>query len=73
MYVVFSALLGGQHDFIGGTAGFDPIGRLLGRVESGEGLVVTEIDPSVGAAVREDQRMGQDRRTDPGERVTSTY
>jgi predicted amidohydrolase len=44
LYVVFAGLLGAPHDFIGGSAVFDPTGRILDQVAPGvEGLAVAEV------------------------------
>ncbi|MDH2413683.1 carbon-nitrogen hydrolase family protein [Nocardioides sp. CER19] len=67
IYVVLSALTGGG--FIGGSAVYDPLGRPVERLGAEEGIVVAEIDPDVVAAVREDQRMWADRRSDLEHRV----
>lgn len=66
MYVVFSGLVGAPHDFIGGSAIFDPLGRRAASVEQREGIAVVDIDPALIATVRDDQRMWQDRRPDLG-------
>lgn len=69
MYVVFSGLIGRPHDFIGGTAAYDPLGRVIERLGDDEGMVVVDVDPSVVAEVRQDQRMWRDRRADLGVRT----
>jgi predicted amidohydrolase len=69
VYVVFAGLLGAPHGFVGGSAVFDPEGRVLDRVPPGvEGLAVADIDPERLAEVRAAQRMWADRRTCLGER-----
>ena len=70
VYVAFAGLLGAPHDFIGGSAIFDPEGRIVDRVEPGtEGLAMGDIDPERIAAVRAQQRMWADRRTSLGART----
>lgn len=78
MYVVFSGLTGGSHDFIGGSAVFDPLGRRVTGVTAAapgdtpatstppEGLAIADLDAAVVAAAREHQRMWADRRDDLG-------
>ena len=66
MYVVFSGLVGGPHEFIGGSGVFDPLGRRIAAVVPGSLLTFAEIDPRVIAAVRNDQRMWADRRDSLG-------
>lgn len=45
LYVVFAGLLGVPHDFIGGSAVFDPTGRILDQVAPGvEGLAIAEVE-----------------------------
>lgn len=68
MYVIFSGLVGRPHDFIGGTAGYDPLGRVIERLGAEEGMVVIEVDPSTVQRVREEQRMWRDRRVSLGVR-----
>jgi predicted amidohydrolase len=69
IYVVFSGLVGDPHDFIGGTAAYDPLGRVIRQLDHEEGIVVVDIDPTVVDDVRRDQRMWRDRRPDLGERT----
>lgn len=69
LYVVFAGLVGAPHDFIGGSAVFDPEGRLLDRVAPGtEGLAIADIDRARIAEVRERRRMWADRRPTLGQR-----
>lgn len=68
MYVIFSGLIGGPHDFIGGTAAYDPFGRVIERLGADEGMVLVDIDPSIVQAARQDQTMWQDRCADLGPR-----
>ncbi len=69
MYVVFSGLIGRPHDFIGGTAAYDPLGQTIDRLESGDGMVLVDVDPAVVDAARESQQMWRDRRIELGERA----
>lgn len=69
VYVVFAGLLGAPYDFVGGSAIFDPEGRVLDRVDPGvEGIAVADLDDQRLPEVRTAQRMWADRRTDLGER-----
>lgn len=71
MYVAFAGLVGGPHDFVGGTAVYDPVGRPVERLDDATpGMVVAAIDPAEVARVRDDQRMWADRRADLGPRRT---
>jgi len=70
VYVVFAGLLGAPYDFIGGSAVFDPEGRVLDRVaQDVEGFAVADIDPERLAEVRAAQRMWADRRPSLGPRT----
>jgi predicted amidohydrolase len=69
IYLLFSGLIGAPYDFIGGTAAYDPLGRVIERLGSDEGMVFADIDPTIVDDVRQAQRMGQDRRADLGSRV----
>lgn len=70
VYVAFAGLLGAPYDFIGGSAIFDPEGRILDRVPAGtEGMAVADVDPQRIAQVRAAQRMWADRRRSLGVRV----
>lgn len=78
MYVVFSGLTGGSHDFIGGSAVFDPLGRRVAGVVAAapddapatstppEGLAIADLDAAVVATARAHQRMWADRRAELG-------
>jgi predicted amidohydrolase len=66
IYVIFSGLVGAPHDFIGGSAVFDPLGTRIARVDDREGLVVVDIDPFAIASARRQQTMWNDRRSDLG-------
>lgn len=68
MYVVFAGLIGGPHDFVGGTAVYDPVGRPLVRLGSEEGVAVADLDPEAVAEARRSQRMWADRLADLGPR-----
>lgn len=48
IYVVMSGLTGhcGSLEFSGGTAIYDPQGRAIARVASGEGMAVADLDPA---------------------------
>lgn len=67
MYVVFSGLIGGKNQFIGGSAVFDPLGRRIAHVPTTEGMAIADIDPDLVYRIRSDQRMWADRRVDLGE------
>lgn len=70
LYVAFAGLIGAPHSFIGGTAIFDPEGRVVDRVEPGtEGVAVGDVDPERIAEVQAQQRMWADRRTSLGART----
>lgn len=66
MYVVFSGLVGAPHDFIGGSAVFDPSGRRIAAVDGVEGLAVDDLGREEITRTRESQRMWADRRDDLG-------
>lgn len=67
LYVVFAGLLGAPHDFIGGSAIFDPLGNKIATAV--DGLAIADIDPAQVHAAREGQRMWADRRATLGPRV----
>jgi len=67
MYVVFAGLLGAPHDFIGGSAIFDPLGNKIATAR--DGLAIADIDPAQVHAARDSQRMWADRRPTLGPRV----
>lgn len=69
MYVVFSGLIGQSQGFIGGTAAYDPLGRVIEQLGSEEGIVVVDIDPCLVREARQEQRMWRDRRADLGVRT----
>ncbi|HEY7042569.1 MAG TPA: carbon-nitrogen hydrolase family protein [Nocardioidaceae bacterium] len=66
IYVVFAGLVGpcGELEFSGGTAVYDPQGRTLSRVESGEGMVVVDLDPEAIAEARRINPYERDRVSD---------
>jgi predicted amidohydrolase len=69
VYVVFAGLLGAPHGFVGGSAVFDPEGRILDQVPAAqEGLAVADLDPQRLAEVRATQWMWADRRVSLGQR-----
>jgi predicted amidohydrolase len=69
MYVAFAGLVGAPHGFIGGSAIFDPEGRLLDQVAPGEqGLAIAGIDLDRICDVRAHRRMWVDRRAGLGQR-----
>lgn len=70
MYVVFSGLVGAPHDFIGGSAIFDPSGRRIAAVDGVEGLAVADLDRDEITRTRAHQRMWADRRDDLGPQRT---
>ncbi|MBO3663953.1 carbon-nitrogen hydrolase family protein [Microbacterium stercoris] len=69
LYVVFAGLVGAPHDFIGGSAVFDPVGRRIATADAREGLAIADVDPAVIAETRDAQRMWADRRATLGERT----
>lgn len=69
LYVVFAGLVGAPHDFIGGSAVFDPVGRRIATAGAREGLAIADVDPAVVAETRDVQRMWADRRATLGERT----
>lgn len=73
IYVLFSGLVGAPSNFIGGSAIFDPLGRRIAHVSTGEGIAVADIDPNVVAAVRDEQRMWSDRRGSLGRRQRQPF
>jgi 5-aminopentanamidase len=74
IYVVFAGLVGrcGALEFNGGTAVYDPQGRAVERVESGEGMVVVDLDPAEIAEARRINPYDRDRVVDLGERAFLT-
>jgi predicted amidohydrolase len=69
VYVVFSGLVGGPSDFIGGSAVFDPLGRRIASVATFEGMAIADIDPDLIADTRNQQRMWAHRRASLGSQV----
>lgn len=69
MYVVFSGLIGEPHGFIGGTAAYDPLGRVIERLGTEPGMVLVDIEPAAVEEARREQRMWRDRRGDLGLRT----
>ncbi len=74
VYVVFAGLVGrcGDHDFSGGTAVYDPQGRVVERVEAGEGMVVVDLDPARIDEARSINPYERDRVVDGAERLVLT-
>lgn len=71
MYVAFAGLVGGPLDLIGGSALYDPLGRVVERLDDATaGMVLAAVDPAEVAQVRADQRMWADHREDLGPRRT---
>lgn len=69
LYVVHAGLVGGPHGFIGGSAAFDPEGRLLEQLPADtEGLVLVDVDRIRIAQIRVVQRMWLYRRSSLGQR-----
>lgn len=64
MYVVVSGLVGsvGGQEFDGGSAVYDPEGRVVTRVEAGEGLAVATLDRPLLKATRATHTMLADLR-----------
>lgn len=67
MYVVFSGLIGGTHQFIGGSAVFNPLGQRIAHVPTAEGMAIADIDPNLISRIRSEQPMWADRRVSLGE------
>jgi 5-aminopentanamidase len=63
IYVVFADLVGrcGELEFTGGTAVFDPQGRVVTRVDAGSGLAVADLDRSVVDEARRINPFAADR------------
>ncbi len=63
MYVVFADLVGrcGELDFSGGTAVYDPQGRVVARVDAGAGLAVADLDRSLVDEARRINPFAADR------------
>jgi predicted amidohydrolase len=74
IYVVFSGLVDrcGALEFSGGTAIYDPQGRPVARVESGEGLAVADLDPDEIAEARRINPYPRDRPASLGGRIWTT-
>lgn len=71
MYVAVAGLVGrcGSGDFSGGSAVYDPEGRVVTRVGGGEFVAVADLDPDRVSTVRTAHTMGRDRRAALGERI----
>ena len=63
IYVVFADLVGpcGELEFGGGTAVYDPQGRVVARVDAGSGLAVADLDRSVVDEARRINPFAADR------------
>jgi len=74
IWVVFSGLVGrcGDLEFNGGTAVYDPQGRAVDRVESGEGMVVVDLDLATVTEARRINPYERDRVDDSADRVVLT-
>ncbi len=70
IYVIFSGLVGacGDLEFSGGTAIYDPQGRPVDRVASGEGIAVTDLDQTRLEEARRINPYDRDRPTSLGAR-----
>lgn len=70
IYVVVAGLVGacGALEFSGGTAVYDPQGRVVGRVDSGEGMVVADLEPAAIDEARRINPFDRDRLADLGSR-----
>ncbi len=68
IYVVFSGLVGAPHDFVGGSAIYDPLGTKIAHAV--DGLAIADLDPDAVTAARQSQNMWADRRATLGERRT---
>ncbi len=75
VYVVFAGLVGpcGESEFSGGTAVFDPQGRTLARVGSGEGMLVVDLEPDAVAEARRINPYDRDRVVDDAQRSVVTF
>jgi 5-aminopentanamidase len=71
MYVVFSGLTGrcGSSEFCGGSAVYDPEGRVLVRLGTERGVAVADIDTRLVEETRARHTMLADHRDALGERV----
>lgn len=70
MYVAFAGLTGrcGGRDLSGGSAIYDPEGRVLDRLGREEGVVVADLDGELVARTRRTHTMVTDHRTSLGPR-----
>jgi predicted amidohydrolase len=62
----------GDLEFNGGTAVYDPQGRAVDRVESGEGMVVVDLDLETVTEARRINPYERDRVDDSAGRVVLT-
>jgi predicted amidohydrolase len=74
IWVVYSGLVGrcGDLEFNGGTAVYDPQGRAVDRVESGEGMVVVDLDLATVKEARRINPYERDRVDNGADRVVLT-
>ncbi|HEY1133391.1 MAG TPA: carbon-nitrogen hydrolase family protein, partial [Nocardioides sp.] len=70
LYVAFAGLTGrcGGRDFSGGSALYDPEGRVLARLGTEEGVVVSDLDLDLVASTRRTHTMLADHRPSLGPR-----
>ncbi len=71
IYVVVAGLVGrcGDLEFSGGTAVYDPQGRPLDLLASGEGMLITDLDPAQIQEARRINPYDRDRPASLGDRV----
>jgi 5-aminopentanamidase len=75
IYVVFSGLTGrcGEHEFNGGSAVYDPEGRVLDRVaETSRGIAVADLESAEVARVQQLNPIARDRLAGLGTRTRET-
>jgi predicted amidohydrolase len=73
-YAVVSGLVGrcGRMELSGGTAVYDPQGRPVARVGSGEGMAAADLDVAAVDEARRINPFARDRRSSLGGRITVT-
>lgn len=74
IYVVFAGLVGrcGELEFTGGTTVYDPQGRPVDRVRSGEGMIVVDLDVEAVEEARRINPYERDRVVDSAPRIVHT-